>query len=405
MGMIGISKTPLRLPHCDACGEMRVIHPLEKFLSLIEERTEHESERLVPFSKKNAKNAYAVACFLERCKLATLYRNANHSTDSRVHALYEGAQAEGLTLLDYEFLGKHDSYFLLDESGFVLRFVHLPHELLPFHAPIYIDDKYALARFLIEQQLQAPQTWLVKSEKDNLLSGIQCWPLVAKPCVGTRGRHTTLHHKSVESLRDGIRLALQVSTRVVVQEELHGTVYRFTVVGGASVYVARREYPHVIGDGVSSIAELVTIENKNPARDGVYFKKMPFAQHEKDFLRNTGKSEMYVPVRGELCIVSDKNSRRNGTVVEDVTREVHPSIREYVLKAAQLLRSPILGFDVILENHQIPLSAQHGGIIECNSVPYLDVHHRVVMGEQHNVAAELFKLVSKEYHLRGKLSS
>lgn len=405
MGMIGISNTPLRLRHCDACGEMRVIHPLEKFLSWVEEYTEHESARVVPVYKQNAKSAYARARLMMKLKLGTLHANANHSVDSRVHALYEGAAAEGLTLLDYEFLGKHISYFLLDESGSVLQFVHLPHELLPYHAPICIDDKYALAQFLIKQQLQVPQTWLVKSVSDTSLLDIHCRPLVVKPCIGTRGRHTTLHHDSLGALKEGIRLALQVSTRVVIQEELQGTVYRFTVVGGRSVYAAKREYPHVIGDGKLNIAELVSAENKNPLRDGVYFKKMPFGEHEKEFLKSKGISEVYIPAQGELCVISDKNSRRNGTVIEDITHEVHPNIQEYVRTAARLLQSPILGFDVILESHEVSLTEQHGGIIECNSVPYLDVHHRVVRGKQYNVAAELLKLVSKEYHLRGKLPS
>lgn len=404
MGMIGISNTPLRLPHCDACGEMRVIHPLEKFLSWIEERTEHESQRIVPIKKQKARKAYAFARFMRMLKIASLHDNPNHSTDSRVHALYEGATAEGLTLLNYEFLGKHNSYFLLDESGSVLRFVHLPHELLPFHAPICIDDKYALAHYLHQQKLLAPQTWCVRSFNETQLSEIKCRPLVTKPCVGTRGRHTTLHHNTSESLRLGIGLALQISTRVVIQEELQGTVYRFTVVGGSSVYAVKRDYPHVIGDGVSTIADLIAKENANPARDGIYFRKIVFAKHEIEFLKNIGISEKYVPPPGEYCVVSDKNSRRNGTVVEDVTGEVHPTIRDYVLSAARSLRSPILGFDIILENHKIPLASQHGGIIECNSVPYLDVHHRVVSGKQYNVAAELFQLVSKQYHLRKKSS-
>ncbi len=402
MGMIGISKTPFRLPHCDACGEMRVIHPLEKFLSWVEEHTEHESQRTVPRSKQDARTAYAYARGLIRVKLATLHEDPSHSTDSRVHALFEGASACGLRLFDYEILGRHDSYFLLDSDGAVLRFVHLPHELLPYHAPICIDDKYALAHFLHEQKLEAPQTWCVRSANFLEFSEVQCSPLVTKPCIGTRGRHTTLHHYTKEAVAGGIRTALQVSTRVVVQEELEGIVYRFTVVGGTSVYAAKREYPHVIGDGKSSIAELVALENKNPARDGVYFRVMPFAQHEKAFMKARGISENYVPAQGEQCIISDKNSRRNGTVVQDVTEEVHPSIRAYVLSAAQALRSPILGFDVILKDHRAPLSAQHGGIIECNSVPYLDVHHRVVAGKSYNVAAELFSLVVNEYDLQNK---
>jgi D-alanine-D-alanine ligase-like ATP-grasp enzyme len=405
MGMIGISNSPLRLPHCDACGEMRVIHPLEKFLSWIEERTEHTSFRNVLPYKLHAQRRYSRARFLQGIGIAQLHTEPMYTNDSRVHALFEGAAKVGLRLYAYEVFGKHVSFFLKDSGERVLMFTHLPHELLEYHSPICIDDKYALAKFFNENAISVPQTWCVRSIAQYDELHVSVLPLVTKPCIGTRGRHTTLHLNSKESVQHGILTALQVSTRVVIQEELQGTVYRFTVVGGASVYVGKREYPFVVGDGHSTIAQLVELENTNPIRDGIYFRKMPFAVHEREYLQKKGLSADSVPQKGEQCFVSDKNSRRNGTVVADVTREVHPSIISYVLRAAKLLQSPILGFDVILDNHTIPFENQRGGIIECNSVPYLDVHHRVATGTAYNVAAELFSLVSTHHHLQGKSAS
>jgi D-alanine-D-alanine ligase-like ATP-grasp enzyme len=381
---------------------MRVIHPLEKFLSWVEERTEHKSFRTIPRAKRDAGKRYARARFFEKIGIAQLHTDPHYTNDSRVHALFEGAAEAGLQLYAYEILGKHVSFFLEDAAARILMFTHLPHELLEYHSPICIDDKYALATFLHENGVQVPRTWCVRSVAEFEQLQITTMPLVTKPCIGTRGRHTSLHLDSNESLRNGLITALQVSTRVVIQEELRGTVYRFTVLGGSSVYVGKREYPFVVGDGHSTIAVLVERENINPIRDGIYFRKMPFGAHERAYLEHTGYTVDTVLKKGEHCTVSDKNSRRNGTVVADVTSEVHPSIISYILKAAQLLQSPILGFDVILENHKHSLESQRGGIIECNSVPYLDVHHRVASGTAFNVAAELFSFVSAEHHLQGK---
>lgn len=401
MGVIRRLSGVFTLPPCEACGEVRVIHSLEKLLSIIEDHYKHPSFRKVHRKKVHARTRLKVWRWFEKMKLCALHSTAVHTNDSRVHALFEGAAASRLTLLEGTILGKHMCFFLTDSVGKVLMFDNLPHELLPYTAPIPIDDKYELSQFISKNNLRMPKTWCVKEKSHNQLPhASQESPLITKPCVGTRGRHTTLHHTSMQSLCKGIALAHQISTRVVVQEELQGTVYRFTVINGEKVYVGKRDYPYIVGDGSHSVEELVLTENRKSFRDGIYFRKIVFGDHERLVLEKKGITSSYIPKHGEVCVVSDKNSRRNGTVVEDVTDDVHPSIMQYVIHAARLLKSPALGFDVILANHTAPLDEQSGGIIECNSVPYLDVHHRVVSGRQHNVAAELFQLVLAEYNLQ-----
>ncbi len=402
MGVIRRLSNVFTLPPCEACGEVRVIHSLEKLLSLIEEHYKHPSFRKVSRKKVHARKRLKIWKFFERIKLCMLHTTAAHTSDSRIHALFEGAAASQLTLLEGTILNKHVCFFLVDSAGAVLMFDYLPHELLPYTAPIPIDDKYELSQYISQNNLRMPKTWCInmRTLDVELPSASPEFPLVTKPCVGTRGRHTTLHHTSMQSLRDGIALAQQISTRVVVQEELQGTVFRFTVINAEKVYVGKRDYPYVIGDGIHSVEDLVSEENAKPFRDGIYFRKIVFGDHERLVLEKRGITAHYIPQKNEVCVVSDKNSRRNGTVVEDITEDVHQSIIQYVINAARLLQSPALGFDVILLDHTLPLEDQSGGIIECNSVPYLDVHHRVVRGKQHNVAAELFELVLNEYHLQ-----
>jgi D-alanine-D-alanine ligase-like ATP-grasp enzyme len=64
-------------------------------------------------------------------------------------------------------------------------------------------------------------------------------------------------------------------------------------------------------------------------------------------------------------------------------------------RAAQVLRSPAIGFDVVLEDIAKPVDEQEFGIIESNSVPYLDVHHFPYVGKKHIATKALFDAVAE----------
>jgi cyanophycin synthetase len=394
MELIKAIKKRILLPHCNDCGEMRVIHPLEKFLSWVESRMRYPTERVVPLHKIHAERRARLVSLFQHIGLLQVYTDSHHGTDSRIHALFEGAAATGYELSDVCFFSVH-LFFLLKKDQKVQYFKRMPHELLPYHSPLNIDDKYELAVFLRKSGVAAPESYSITTEFElsKLPPPSVKIPYITKPQLGTRGRHTRLHHTNFESLREGFLRAKEISTRVVIQEELKGTVIRFTVIGGTYLVAGKREYPFVVGDGIHCIAELVRIENANPVRDGIFLRPLVFSEYEKSYVTAAGFSTTFVPPMGQRITISDKNSRRNGTVVEDITSDIHPTLRTTILKAAQLVASPVVGFDAIAEDYTQDIATHSFGIIECNSVPYIDVHHRVVSGVPHNVAAEIFKLL------------
>src|SRR6185369_2855188 len=98
--------------------------------------------------------------------------------------------------------------------------------------------------------------------------------VIVKPGSGSGSRHTTLHINGMDELVRAFRVGKQISPFVVVEEELKGPVFRATVVDGNFAALLRRDPPHVIGDGVHTISELIEEANKNPARGGPYFSKL-----------------------------------------------------------------------------------------------------------------------------------
>lgn len=387
------------IPPCVDCGEVRVIHPLEKAISWFEARYERPSERRVAQKLLRAQKRFKHVCMLSRyISFSRVYTSGEHTKDTRVRALFEGAHVSPYELYDWYLFGEHQGFFirLKRDHHVVHRFKTMPHELLPYSSPVQLDDKYELIQFLKKSDVPVPETWTAVEESELAhISVPSGGALVTKPRMGTRGRHTTLHIHTKEELLRAFRNAKIISTRVVVQHEVRGVVHRISVIHGKDVYVARREYPYIVGDGVRSIAQLVHDENMNPLRDGIYFMKIPFGQYQESFLKAHGRSGSDVLRVGERCVVHDKNSRRNGTITEDLTDQMHPSIRDTMRRAAQVLRSPAIGFDVVLEDIAKPVDEQEFGIIESNSVPYLDVHHFPYVGKKHIATKALFDAVAE----------
>ncbi len=195
-------------------------------------------------------------------------------------------------------------------------------------------------------------------------------------------------------MRRAFRIGAQISPKVVIEAYLKGTVHRVTLVGGEPVAVARREYPHVMGDGVHTVRELVETENTQPYRNGNHFRKIDMRHRSEEALRKQNLTLDSVPEAGQMVILNDKNSRLHGTLTEDVTDSTHPDNLDLFRALGNMLGDPIVGVDFMVGDMKRSWRIQpDAGFLECNSMPFIDVHHKVVSGKEINVARYLWEEV------------
>jgi cyanophycin synthetase len=87
-------------------------------------------------------------------------------------------------------------------------------------------------------------------------------------------------------------------------------------------------------------------------------------------------------------------THRTGRLFGGRTRELlgheHPKLRAYLERAAVLLNTPIVGFDMIIPHPENDPDTQRWGIIEANSLPYIDLHYLPLEGEPSNVAESVW---------------
>jgi D-alanine-D-alanine ligase-like ATP-grasp enzyme len=222
-------------------------------------------------------------------------------------------------------------------------------------------------------------------------------PVITKPNLGSRSRHTTIHINTKEDLIMGFKKAKKLSPLIVIEEELRGFLYRATLIGGKLVGVVRRDQPEVKGDGIHTVRELMEEENKRPERMGPIFHKIIVdAETEKELQRESIKLDD-IPEAGRVVTFSQKTSRGCGGTTTEVTDSIHRDNIEMLEHVARFLDDPLVGVDLIMEDMSRSWKEeQHSGIIECNSLPFIDLHHYIMFGKPNNVAGKLWDLVLPE---------
>ncbi len=90
--------------------------------------------------------------------------------------------------------------------------------------------------------------------------------MVVKPQYGNQGRGVTTNLSTREQVVAAFAAAREEGTCIMVEKFAPGADYRLLVVGERMVAAARREAAQVIGDGRSTIRQLVDEVNRDPRR-------------------------------------------------------------------------------------------------------------------------------------------
>lgn len=214
--------------------------------------------------------------------------------------------------------------------------------------------------------------------------------IVVKPTLGSRSRHTRVHIKTEEEFVKAFKIAKQICPIVSVEEELRGSVYRVALIGGQLGGVLRRDPPIVVGDGKSSVRELILLANRDPRRNGV-FHGIPMNSEMDEALAVQKMNRESVPKSGQKVIAGTKVGRGQGGTNSDVTDEVHLENRKMFLDIAEYLKDPLVGIDFIIEDVSKPWRGQMPcGSIEINTIPFLDLHIYPFEGKARNLSAMLW---------------
>lgn len=206
-------------------------------------------------------------------------------------------------------------------------------------------------------------------------------PVVVKPYDGNHGRGVFTNLTTQEQVEKAYAVALDEGSGVIVEKFIQGVEHRLLVVGGKLVAANKGDEAKVVGDGKSTIYELIQSQINSDPRRGTT------EEHPLNLIRvNSGSlleitrqgyaDENAVPAAGAEVMI-----QRSGNHAFDVTDEVHPDTADVAALAAKIVGLDIAGIDLVAQDISKPLAEQKGAIVEVNAGPSLLMHIKPAVGK------------------------
>lgn len=241
-----------------------------------------------------------------------------------------------------------------------------------------VQDKDLTRRLLKEVGLPAPGGRPVDSAADAWAAAQELGlPVVVKPRDGNQGRGVAVNLFTREQVMAAYEAARAESSSVIVEQFAEGLDYRLLVIGRELVAASRRQPAQVTGDGIHTISELIAIENKDPRRASDHaaaLSKIKIDAIALGVLQEQEVTPDSIPAKDRVILIRRNANLSTGGTAEDVTGDVHPSIRDAAIEAAQAVGLDICGIDLVASDISQPLSRRNGAIIELNARPGLRMH-------------------------------
>ncbi len=215
-------------------------------------------------------------------------------------------------------------------------------------------------------------------------------PVVIKPLDGHQGQGVSLGLRCPDEVERAFTRAREFSPRVLVEEQVEGRDYRALVVAGRLVAASERTPAHVVGDGRSSIAQLVERVNQDPRRarghDGA-LTCLALDELTRAVLARSGLTPEAVPADGQVVPLRDTANLSTGGTARDVTDLVHDDVRALCERAVRVVGLDVAGVDLVLPDVARPPG--RGKVIEVNAAPGLRMHHAPSEGQRREAAAAI----------------
>ncbi len=262
------------------------------------------------------------------------------------------------------------------------------------------SDKEETNQILRDLGLPVPDQRLVRTARDAVRAARRVgFPVVLKPLAGNHGRGVSINLTTDEEVETGFEKASEYGRNVVVEAYIEGFDHRLLVIDGQLVAAAKRIPGHVIGNGQSSISELVDRLNDDPRR-GIGHEKvltrLELDNQAERLLARLGYGFDSVPSDGEVVYLRSTANLSTGGTAIDVTDEIHPDNRDMAVRAIQAIGLDIGGVDFLTSDITRSYQEVGGGICEINAGPGFRMHVSPSEGQPRDVAGPVVDMLFPE---------
>ncbi len=254
--------------------------------------------------------------------------------------------------------------------------------------------------FLKSLGFPVPEGSIVATEREARSVARQIrYPVAIKPVSGHKGIGVTADVRDEEELDSAFTRALaaipeEQPTRIIVEKSIVGTDFRMLCVNGKFVAATERRPASVVGNGYSTIEELIEEENRKPDRLDTPTSPMSKIQRDEamELYLEQQRLSLHSVIDKDVTIYLRKVANLSaGGVSIDATPNIHPDNMILAQDIAQHFRLTCLGIDVIAESLTSSWKSGNFAILEINAAPGILMHLNPCVGESVDVPAHLLQ--------------
>jgi cyanophycin synthetase len=236
------------------------------------------------------------------------------------------------------------------------------------------------------------------SNPDDLEDAVKSvgFPLVFKPLDGNHGKGASINVKTLEEAVEAFAHAKKYSRKIIIEKFITGYDFRVLVINNRFIAAALREPAHVIGDGKSTIQQLIDKENLDPRRGYGHENVLTEISVDRETLEQLAKKEYNLETilkKDEHCYLKGTANLSTGGTSTDITDIVHPHNIFICERISRVIGLDICGIDIMASNLSEPLEVTGGVVLEVNAAPGFRMHLAPAKGLPRNVAAPVIDML------------
>lgn len=326
------------------------------------------------------------------------YENNYLSESGNIHLSYYVAAADKLGIqyeiivkgLMAKFMTKNSNENRI-KSWFIINTV-TPLNSVP--SGTIAKRKYLTNLVLSKARIPVPKQAKIKSIEELIEFYNKYKNIVIKPSQAIGGHGVSILPQNIDEVNTAFKSAYNASkskgdVKVLAEEFIKGDNYRVLVVKDRIIGVVRRMPAKVIGNGTSTIKELVELENLK--RKERFLHSIPIDQETEKKLSHEGKNLNSIPKLNEIVILRFNANLTTGGTTEECGDEICQYYKDLCINAVKECGMQFGGVDLITPNITKECKC---AINEINYNPGLRPHYKPDSGKVVDVALEIMKEIS-----------
>lgn len=232
------------------------------------------------------------------------------------------------------------------------------------------DDKRVTRRIVKAAGVRAPEQITVDEEDEARAFLGRYGSIVVKPARGEQGKGIAVGLTNWDDTKAAIDYAKTLCNEVVLEEFVEGVDLRIIVINYRVVAAAIRKPATIIGNGKSTVRELIERQTKRRLAATGGESAIPMDAETERCLAVAGYSYEDVPETDASIPVRKTANLHTGGTIHDVTGILHRSLIDAAVNAAKAIEIPVTGIDFIVKTPTEP----DYWFIEANERPGLANH-------------------------------